>query len=60
MGKSDMSSAFRHVPMSKKDWPLLLMKTTNPKDGKTYFFVDKCMPFGSSISCAIFQRFQTQ
>ena len=57
MGKSDMSMAFRHVPMSKVDWPLLLMKATNPDDGQTYYFVDKCMPFGSSISCSIFQRF---
>ena len=23
----------------------------------TYFFVDKCLPFGASISCAHFQRF---
>ena len=57
MAKSDMSAAFRHVPMRKEDWALLVMKAENPLDGKIYFFVDKCMPFGSSISCAIFQRF---
>ena len=57
MGKSDMSSAFRHVPMKPSEWQLLVMKAENPKDGKTYYFVDKCLPFGSSISCAIFQRF---
>ena len=57
IGKSDMSSAFRHVPMRKEDWVLLVMKARNPLDGKEYFFVDKCLPFGSSISCAIFQRF---
>ena len=57
MGKSDMSSAFRHVPMKMTDWPLLVMKAINPDDGKVYWFVDKCLPFGSSISCAIFQRF---
>ena len=35
MGKSDMSSAFRHVLMRKEDWILLVMKATNPMDGKT-------------------------
>ena len=31
------------------------MKAMHPTTGKWYFFVDKCLPFGSSISCAIFQ-----
>ena len=35
----------------------MLMKAENPLDGKTYFFVDKCVPFGSSISCKLFQSF---
>ena len=52
MGKSDMSSAFRHVPMKKSDWALLLMKATNPIDKKVYYFVDKYIPFGT-----IFQSF---
>ena len=26
-----------------------------PATKKIYYFVDKCLPFGSSISCAIFQ-----
>ena len=55
IGKSDMSSAFRHVPMAKDQWWLLVMKASHPKTGKIYYFVDKCLPFGSSISCAIFQ-----
>ena len=25
--------------------------------GKTYYFMDKCLPFGASISCSHFQRF---
>ena len=29
----------------------------SPIDGKTYYFVDKCLPFGASISCSHFQRF---
>ena len=53
--KSDMASAFRHFPMSKKSWRYLVMKARSPIDHKWYFFIDKCMPFGSSISCAHFQ-----
>ena len=56
-GKSDMSSAFRHFAIKKKYWKYLVMKAQNPIDGKTYYFVDKCMPFGASISCANFQAF---
>ena len=55
IGKSDMSSAFRHVPMAKCQWWLLVMKPEHPSTKKVYYFVDKCLPFGSSISCAIFQ-----
>ena len=55
--KSDMSSAFRHLPMNEKFWKFLVMKAKNPDDGKTYYFVDKCMPFGASISCRHFQEF---
>ena len=57
IGKSDMSAAFRNIGMAKLDWPLMVMKAKCPQDGNWYYFVDKCMPFGSSISCAIFQRF---
>ena len=55
--KSDMSSAFRHFCIRKKDWKYLVMKAQHPKNGKFYYFVDKCMPFGASISCAHFQAF---
>ena len=55
MGKSDMALAFRHLPMRKQDWKYLLMKAEHPETKKVYYFVDKCMPFGSSISCAHFQ-----
>ena len=51
-----MSSAFRHVPIAKSQWWLLVMKAEHPKTGKTYYFMDKCLLFGSSISCAIFQE----
>ena len=56
VAKSDMSSAFRHVPMRKDQWHLLVMKATHPETKKVYYFVDKCLSFGSSISCAIFQK----
>ena len=55
--KSDMQSAFRNLGMKKCDWKYLVMKATSPLDGKTYYFVDKCLPFGASISCSHFQRF---
>ena len=57
IAKSDMSSAFRHFGMAKKWWKFLVMKAQNPNDHKWYYFVDKCMPFGASISCAHFQAF---
>ena len=55
--KSDWKSAFRHFPIKRKFWRFLIMKARNPLDKKWYFFIDKCMPFGSSISCAHFQTF---
>ena len=33
------------------------MMAISPFDGKKYYFVDKCLPFGAAISCAIFQAF---
>ena len=55
--KSDMSMAFRNVPMNRKSWCYLILKAKHPVTGITYYFVDKCLPFGASISCAIFQAF---
>ena len=55
--KSDMSSAFRHIPLRKADWKWMVLKAEHPETGVMYYFVDKCLPFGSSISCAIFQSF---
>ena len=57
IGKSDMTSAFRHLGMSKKFWKFLVMKAQDPRNNKWYYFVDKCMPFGASISCSHFQKF---
>ena len=55
--KSDCSNAFRIVPVLPLQRLLLCMQATHPETGKTYFFVEKCLPFGASISCAIFQSF---
>ena len=55
--KSDMSMAFRNVPMDKDSWKYLVLKCAHPITGKMYYFVNKCMPFGASIRCAIFQEF---
>ena len=57
VGKSEMSSAFRHLCICISHWRYLVMKAMNPVTKKYYFFVDKCLPFGSSISCSHFQKF---
>ena len=57
VAKSDMSMAFRNLPLKKKCWKFLVMKAEHPETGQIYFFVEKCLPFGSSISPKIFQDF---
>ena len=55
--KTDLKSAFRILGLSPKVWWVLVFKATNPENGELCFFVDKCLPFGASISCSHFQRF---
>ena len=55
--KTDVKSAFRLVPLSRKSWKFLLMAVDHPVTGKKFWFADKCLPFGASISCSHFQRF---
>ena len=57
IAKLDMSAAFRHFAICLEHWKYLVMKARDPQDGKFYYFVDKCMPFGAAISCSHFQRF---
>ena len=57
ISKSDMSSAFRNLGILKIHWRFLIMAARNPDDNQIYFFVDKCLPFGAAISCAVFQTF---
>ena len=48
IGKSDYKSAFRNVGLNRKSWLWLILKAESPIDGRTYFFVDKCLPFRHS------------
>ena len=56
ISKSDMTSAFHILGVKKAHWPYLVMMAISPTDNKTYYFVDKCLPFGASISCLHFQK----
>ena len=55
-GKSDVRSAFRVLLLSRKSFLWLVMMAQKPVSNEWVFFVDKCLPFGASISCALFQR----
>lgn len=57
IGKTDLSSAFRVLPLKIICFKWLVLKAEDPRDGKVKFFVDKCLPFGASISCLHYQRF---
>ena len=56
-GISDIKSAFHILLLKVKCFWLLVMKAFHPVTGEEYFFVDKCLPFGHCISCALFQKF---
>ena len=56
-GKSDIKSVFRILGLSPESWKWLIMKARDPVTQQWLFFVDKCLPFGASISCALFQKF---
>ena len=51
--KIDVKSAFRLIPIHPDDFVLMGMKV------KEKIFVDKCLPFGLSASCALFEKFST-
>ena len=57
LAKSDIKSAFRNLPIRKDDWTWLLLKAKHPKTYETFYFIEKAVPFGSSIRCSHFQRF---
>ena len=56
-GKTDIQSAFRILGLKRGSWIWLIMKAKDPASGEWQFFVDKCLPFRASISCALFQAF---
>ena len=56
MAKSDMKSAFRHLPIRKQYWRWLVLIARHPKTNEKFYFIDKNVPFGASISCSHFQR----
>ncbi|KAJ8307566.1 hypothetical protein KUTeg_015650 [Tegillarca granosa] len=49
----DIKSAFRLLPIHPSDFDLLGYKICG------LYFVDKCLPFGCSISCSLFEKFST-
>lgn len=51
--KVDIKAAFRLLPLHPDDFSLMGMKH------KDTYFVDKALPFGCSISCALFEKFST-
>ena len=55
-GICDLKSLFHLILLQGSCWNLLVVKAKDPKVNWRYF-VDKCLPFGASISCAIFQHF---
>ena len=55
--KTDCSNAFRLLPCKVKQRAWLVLKMRHPDTNIWYYFMDRCMPFGASISCAQFQKF---
>lgn len=53
MGKVDIKSAFRLLPVSPSDFDQLGFKFEN------HYYFDKSMPFGCAISCATWEKMST-
>ena len=51
--KLDIMSAFRLLPLHPSDFPLFGMYFENN------YYIDKCLPFWLSVSCALFESFST-
>ena len=54
--KTDGKSAFHILPLSREFRKWVIMMAFHPVTGEKWYFVDKCLPFGASISCAYFQH----
>ena len=57
LAKTNLVSAFRMLPILPEHHRWLIFKATNPSTGKVCFFADKCLPFGTSVSCSHYQHF---
>ena len=55
--KSDFSKAFRILPILIHQCRWLVMMAIHPESKQKWYFMDLCLPFGSSRSCALFQQF---
>ena len=55
--KSDLKSAFRILSVLVLHHKWLLLMAEHPETGERFYFIKKCLPFGASISCALFQEF---
>ena len=55
--KSDFSNAFRLLPVLVGHHCWMIMVAKHPVTHQMWYFVDLCLPFGSSRSCALFQKF---
>ena len=54
--KTDVVGAFRILPSKPQQRYLFVLMAHHPVTNELYYFVDKCLPFGSSHSCALFQK----
>ena len=50
IAKMDISNAFRLLPIRPEDFALLGFKFLDK------YYVDKCLPMGCGISCALFEK----
>ena len=55
--KSDASHAFCVLPILPRQRKFLVLMAPDPRMGKRQYFIDMCLPFGSSINCVRYQDF---
>lgn len=53
IGKMDVSNAFRLLPVRPQDFSLFGFKFMGN------YYIDKCLPMGCSIPCALFEKFSS-
>jgi len=53
MAKTDISNAYRNLPLKPEEYHLFGFKWNN------LYYYDRCLPMGCSSSCQIFERFST-